>query len=270
MWCSTTTNICSSEFTSMSEARMGSSRDTSNGRETESATSPRAVSRSATRTLSQRSSSSAWLTGNTSACASSASEFWTNRVRKVSCRASTSINAECTTAGSTRTAPSDDTRRATNGRLYPANVFSENWLMNHIRCCAKESGMLSGRGSTAVIGGRPAPRSAVAVMSSRTEGASNTSRTDTSTPRASDTLAANRIADNELPPTSKNDSATETRSTPSTSPKTWARSSSVGVPGATYSAIAPLKSGAGNAFRSSFPAVLSTTSSRFTHTDGTM
>ena len=70
--------------------------------------------------------------------------------------------------------------------------------------------------------------------------------------RTSPARAANRIADNELPPTSKNDSATDTRSTPSNSANTPATAASTSSAGPTYSSETAPKSGAGNAFRSNF------------------
>ena len=153
--------------------------------------------------------------------------------------------------------------------LYVGSAGS-SWLMNHIRCCANDSGIRAGLGSALVIGASAAPRPMVATISSRTLGASKMSRTDTSTPSTSAARAARRIADSELPPMSKNDSVTPTRSTPSRSAYTCASATSVSDSGATYSASISAKSGSGSAFRSSLPAEFRVMSSRTTHTVGTM
>ena len=68
-----------------------------------------------------------------------------------------------------------------------------------------------------------------AAIRARTDGASKTSRTDTSTPRTAPARAASRIADSELPPRSKNDAATETCGRPSRSANTPATAVSVPV-----------------------------------------
>ena len=65
----------------------------------------------------------------------------------------------------------------TSGMLY-VDASGSSWLMNHMRCWAKASG--SAPASCAgVIGGSIPSLPDVAAISPRTDGASNTSRTDT-------------------------------------------------------------------------------------------
>ncbi|GAA4680588.1 hypothetical protein GCM10023197_41250 [Gordonia humi] len=140
-----------------------------------------------------------------------------------------------------------------------------------MRCCEYESGRTSGRGSTRVTGGSALARSATAAASSRTVGASKTSRIDASTPSASDRRATRRIADNELPPAAKNESVAPTRSLPRTSPNTAAIVCSISPDGATYSPTVPrTESTDGNALRSTLPETVNTISSTGTHAVGRM
>jgi hypothetical protein len=96
-----------------------------------------------------------------------------------------------------------------------------NRLINHIRRCAFVNGTTPGRGTTATTGGNTTASAPTArAANPATEGASNTSRTPNPTPNASPTRATTRVADNEFPPKSKNESKALTRSTPNTSANT--------------------------------------------------
>ena len=91
--------------------------------------------------------------------------------------------------------------------------LGSNWLMNHIRRCANDSGSGPGAGRLPITRTSAAECPATAAMSSRTPGASNTSRRVTSTP-ARRRGRATLVADNEFPPASKNDVDTDTSSVP--------------------------------------------------------
>ncbi len=103
--------------------------------------------------------------------------------------------------------------------------------MNHNRCWANDNGTTAGR-STATNGCRR-PRSPLTRCANWvTVGASNTVRTERSAFSVVSIAAITRIANNESPPRSKNESSTPTRSSPSTSANTPARISSTGLAGA--------------------------------------
>ncbi|CAB4903135.1 unannotated protein [freshwater metagenome] len=134
-------------------------------------------------------------------------------VRSVSCRSTTSANAADRALTS-----SGPLRWTENGRLYTA-VAGSNRLRNHMRCCAGESGMRSGRSRDSRIGvsdPRPAADSARAA-SAPTVGASNSSRTPRRTPSAPPTRVTNCVAISELPPSSKKSSSRPTLDAPSRS-----------------------------------------------------
>ncbi len=93
-----------------------------------------------------------------------------------------------------------------------------NWLMNHIRFWASDSGSGSGR-SWGRNGGRAAASRCARETqraSSCAVGASNSARTPRSTPRAAPSRAITRVAMSELPPRSKKLSSTPMRSSPRT------------------------------------------------------
>ena len=81
--------------------------------------------------------------------------------------------------------------------------------MNHMRCCANDTGMWSGRGSAWVIGRGLAGTGDSGDQFPHRRRASNRSRTDTVAP-VPHRCAASRIADSELPPRSKNEVVTLT------------------------------------------------------------
>ncbi|MNF92480.1 hypothetical protein D3C84_751260 [compost metagenome] len=93
-----------------------------------------------------------------------------------------------------------------------------------------------------------------ACASSASVGAWKIVRSATFTPSSLCIRAASVVAFNEWPPNSKKLSFAPTRSTPSTLCHSSASSASNAVPGATYAAPASAcPSGAGSAFRSTFP-----------------
>ena len=102
----------------------------------------------------------------------------------------------------------------------------------------------------------------------RTVRCTNISRGDSAKPDAR-IAEANWIDMIESPPSAKNDSVTDTRSTCNSPAITEASSSSTAPSGATYAEAAP-KSGAGNAFRSTLPELFSGISASSFHTVGTM
>ncbi len=150
-----------------------------------------------------------------------------------------------------------------------------SWSMNHSRACANDGGSGEPSRGTRTIGGTctPAPsRSAASTRSASpaTVDVSKSARSGISVPSAACARATTRVASSECPPRSKKFSPTPTRSTPSTSAQIPASTSSVTVRGATYASSAPPYSGAGNAFRSSFPTGVSGSRSSTTTADGTM
>ncbi len=187
-----------------------------------------------------------------------------NTVRRLSCRPTTSPNANPSATPSTH-----PDNRNTTGRLYTADPGS-NRFKNHNRRCANDNGTPSGRTPARIPGRTRTPvASATRTASPATDGASNTTRTGSSTPSPERTRLTNRVASSESPPNSKNESSTPTASTPKTSQKIPHRISSTGVRG-------PLphpdtgSSGAGNAARSSFPLRVTGNSSNTTTAEGTM
>ena len=139
--------------------------------------------------------------------------------------------------------------------------------MNHMRLCAVDNGNRAGRG-IAVTRGTLRPRPDTRAARSRTDGASNRSPTDTSTSSRSATRAATRAADSELPPRSKNDCVTLTRSAPSTSATMAAIEVSASDSGAANSST--VSSGTGSLRRATLPALFSGSCSSAIHTVGRM
>ena len=155
--------------------------------------------------------------------------------------------------------------------MYAGELVS-NWLMNHIRDCASDSGIRSGRGLGASSGRACAPpeREVVSSASSATVGWSKMSRTLISMPSAACTRAATRVAPSEVPPMSKNESVALTCGRLAMSPKTLATASSAAVRGAMYSAALSMNSGSGRALRSSLPFAVSGNASNSMMALGTM
>lgn len=126
--------------------------------------------------------------------------------------------------------------------------------MNHMRCCASESGTTWGRG-LAISGvsclALPATDSARAAKVA-TVVDSKSSRTPSCTPKAEPTRVTNCVATSEFPPSSKKSSSIPTRSTPRTSAKTSATTRSISVRGSRY-CFALANTGSGNPARSPTP-----------------
>lgn len=144
--------------------------------------------------------------------------------------------------------------RTAKGMLYVALGPSIR-LRNQSLRWAKESGTFSGRSAR-----RSGARSAVEVSPSSVArvsavGFSKTRRIGSSTPSTARTRPTSRVASSEWPPSSKKLSLTATDSRPSTSANSPHSSSSCGVLGFLASSVAC--SGAGSAFWSTFPLVVS-------------
>ncbi len=123
---------------------------------------------------------------------------------------------------------------------------------NHSRCWAKDRGGASGLG-IGVTAGRAWPAVSSSAVSPAGVGASNTDRTDSSTPKTARSREASRIASSEWPPSAKKSSSAPTEGTPSTSAKQSATSSCAGPRGRREPVPGAAGSGSGRAARSSFP-----------------
>ncbi|GEM30496.1 hypothetical protein NN3_15030 [Nocardia neocaledoniensis NBRC 108232] len=145
--------------------------------------------------------------------------------------------------------------------------------MNHIRCCASDSGTCSGCG-WATSGGRVETSDGAAASaraaSPATVGVSNSARTPSWMAKAAPMRATTWVATSELPPSSKKLSSAPTRSWESTSAKMPATICSAGVRGARKSPAAAVNTGSGRALRSSLPEVLSGNASSTMIDAGTM
>ncbi|BDT89228.1 hypothetical protein FMUAM8_49920 [Nocardia cyriacigeorgica] len=144
--------------------------------------------------------------------------------------------------------------------------------MNHIRCCASDSGTRSGR-RWATSGGR-AP-SVEAECSARaaipaTVGVSNSARTPSWVSNAALIRDTTWVATSELPPRSKKLSSMPMRSWLSTSAKMPATTCSAWVRGARKPEASAANTGSGKALRSSLPLVLSGKASSTMIEAGTM
>ncbi|SLI65838.1 Uncharacterised protein [Mycobacteroides abscessus subsp. abscessus] len=141
-----------------------------------------------------------------------------------------------------------------------------------MRCCAGDSGTRSGRRRGASTGSPLGPSRAgtTRAASCAAVGASNRSRSATVAFSAALTRATTLVALSELPPSSKKEWSTLTRSVPSTSANTSATARSTAVRGARYGRCDTVKSGTGRALRSSLPTGVSGTSSSTTRWAGTM
>jgi len=106
--------------------------------------------------------------------------------------------------------------------------------MNHIRCCASDNGIESGRGFATSAGRRTVPPGLLCTRtaSDSTVGASNNARTLIVVSRAELTRAVSLVALSESPPRSKKLESIPTPSIPSTSPKMSAMTCSVSLRGA--------------------------------------
>ncbi|OEZ49231.1 hypothetical protein DUGA6_63000 [Duganella sp. HH105] len=100
-------------------------------------------------------------------------------VRSASCRRTISLTVRRNAA--TSSAP---LRRTAAGMLYSA-LADSNWSMNHRRCCANDSGNATSR-PTGAIGGALRPRCSDSIRASSPAavGASNTTRSGSSTSNA--------------------------------------------------------------------------------------
>jgi hypothetical protein len=153
--------------------------------------------------------------------------------------------------------------------LYAAPApASSSRLRNHIRCCPNDNGITAGRGP-ATNASRTGPVTPTCRATPATVGAVNNARILNSVSNTDRTLAIRRIADNESPPRSKNESSAPTTSRPRTSANSPHRISSTGVAGPRLTDC-PAKSGAGNAARSTFPLTVNGIASITTTTAGIM
>ncbi len=195
MWCTTTTSTCSVGVTASSRIRRGTAAVTSKPREivraTASATSDSRTGSAARSTFTRSAGRITWL---------AAPSISGNTVRSDSCRSITSDTAS--RRASTSSAP---VSRIATTMLFAADPVSKR-LRNHIRCCAIDSGSVSGR-SCATSGARVSPPAATAASTSAascaTVGASKKSRTSMRMPRSALMRATTRVALSELPPSAK-------------------------------------------------------------------
>ena len=151
--------------------------------------------------------------------------------------------------------------------LYAGEAGSYR-LRIHIRDCAGESGIRSGRGPAARAGRVPLCAASTATARAATVLASKRTRTGRVTESSVPTRPITRVALREFPPMSKKSSVMLTWSTARTSPKIRPINSSVFVTGATYAFRRIV--GAGSARKSTFPAGVNGISSRTITEEGTM
>ncbi|GBF17834.1 hypothetical protein Br6_05241 [Rhodococcus sp. Br-6] len=200
MWCTTKTSACSVGDTANNAARNGMSAVRSKPAPVNAATRSR---RSSAATVSTGSSSPISAAGRTTWYPTPSTAGKT--VRSDSWRSTTSATA-ARRAGTSR-AP---VNRIATGMLFTVESGS-NRFRNHIRCCASDSGIRSGRGpAVSSLRTGPAESARIRAASASTVEASNTARTGIWARPAADRRATTCVAISELPPSSKKSSSRPT------------------------------------------------------------